>query len=1141
MDVDLAELVRLYGDKPLDPRELTGPQFQYAVFVRMFRRTSFHGPVRNEPQGEVDFVLVEMLPPPYGEQRHLYECKNYGRPLEFDDAAKLMMIALRRPAASLNLVSSTPLQPQAVDYAHFFFPFENEVLRERKLGGSTIFRHFVTRDLIGFDPVVYERTSTRPSSDIVACELVELRPYSEQAIKILEQTDAISISPRYYYRIEIAVSRRGRSDDRRLQLVDPDETIVILEQDSTFVRASKTLHLTALFRVKAELQHREVRLGVFIRKGTQTIPRLLLPPLHVEHETGEKDLRPDESRRFERVFSDSRAWRIAIVTGEAGTGKTFVSDSFAAMKRAYSRWDVIQFDVPEHGGDQMLRELAVSLLIPPRVPTHSLSSLRKLAGEVYETISGPTGGRGHNDPVEPTELAAQVAVGLGPRLIMIRNLERIDERLANSLMRFIRALARRGWGDVHLLLEGRSGRDRDHWTSLRRDLQRSFDNVVPIHLEPMDRDAVSLALNDLFEEIPDEFVEVCWRRAGGYPLYLKNLLKFLEHEGAIQRVGELYRIVSPSIFVADVLLGISPSADKPIVGGRSDAILIARITAASLVRLPLHAPFDDPHFVLGLYALAETPPRAEVLTKMLQLGDARIDLECSLLREGLLDEEAPPAAIRFPHDLLREAAIVVAQQRSDGDAVETLAAALPAGADITDPVELELLGDLRNFTGQKILARLHYQRAIVEASRREAFVDVCRLALKQRRLNQGLKNKTGAEFVQNLETLLERAWAEWNCGSVLTAQDTYQTIVRSAGRASRIGIDSTVMRSILSIARSRLVGVHLALFDIDAFISSARSALTEYGDVASYNSVMNRLVLCCAELSLPHLGIRFLEGATRHVAHREDSVQREIDGEAVICADAARLFIYSAPEVAERLFQEEFDRSRRARQRLHAKIDQFAAKLLVSRTTNLAEFDNLRDEALGLGLYEFLTWLYELRAAKSILNGHLEEATIYSGLVRARTAVQNIGGEGLGFCNNALLLALRTGETAEARIWTTRLVEQVRLILDTRDRALDALSLELPRLAAHRSASLEREYGSSNLTLPIPPEDPPFSGSLSVAWLNLRRLASTGDGDIAAIAKSISDRVLRAFDVSAAETAFDARTTQCGITYRDIRLGLCIE
>src|SRR5579885_739564 len=111
MDVDLAELVRLYGDKPLDPRELTGPQFQYAVFVRMFRRTSFHGPVQNEPQGEVDFVLVEMLPPPYGEQRHLYECKNYGRPLEFDDAAKLMMIALRRPAASLNLVSSTPLQP----------------------------------------------------------------------------------------------------------------------------------------------------------------------------------------------------------------------------------------------------------------------------------------------------------------------------------------------------------------------------------------------------------------------------------------------------------------------------------------------------------------------------------------------------------------------------------------------------------------------------------------------------------------------------------------------------------------------------------------------------------------------------------------------------------------------------------------------------------------------------------------------------------------------------------------------------------------------------------------------------------------------------------------------------------------------
>jgi hypothetical protein len=774
-----------------------------------------------------------------------------------------------------------------------------------------------------------------------------------------------------------------------------------------------------------------------------------------------------------------------------------------------------------------------------------LSDLRALAGEVFDTIAGISATsrtqRTTQDPVEPIEFVARMAVGLGPRLIVIRNLERADEATKNAIRRLLHAMARHGWGNVRMLLEGRPGRAGDHWDELRRHIMDSIDDVVPFHVEPIDRDEFSNLLDRLFEAISADLKEVCWRRTAGYPLFLQNYLNFLKREGVIEQAGGQFRIVSPSTFAADVLLGTTPSADQVILGGRADSVLIARLAAIALPELGYRTPFHDAHFVLGLFGLAETRPRITALSRMFGLVDAEARL-CQVLHgEEILDESTTDGILRFRHDLLREASIALARRRCEAAAIESLRAALPPGADLTDPVELELLGDLRAFAGQDDIAWAQYQRSLVIASQSERFIDVCRLAIKQRRLHERDKQRADTRFIQHIEVLVSQAWAEWNCGSARTARQTYVSVIESLGRGAQAGMDSSVLRAIASGARSRLVGINLSLLDTDEFIASVRVALTEYGDVAAFNSVLNRLVLSCGWYSLPAIGISLLGAATRHVAHRDDGIEREIDGEAVICADASRLFLQTAPASVRPLLDAELARSRRQRQRIHAGIDRLSADFLDSAELDLSAYDSLRDEAMQLGLYDFLTRLFRLRSAAALREGHIHEAAQYFDQARSRVSVQNPTGDDVGICNNGLMLALASHASEDAVQWAERLATHVRRALDARERLREAFLKDIGQLVIARSDTLARRYGTSPLELPLPGNQPVYSGIIAVAWLNLRRLTVHAPAELASIAREVGQLVPSAFDLRRADAAFEKAASRCGVQYLNTNLALCIE
>lgn len=1158
MHRDLAELLRRYGDDKLDPKSLKWWEFQDAVFIRMFRKCKLTGELQNNLKGEVDFVLVKPRYHPLthaviGDELHLFECKNYNRTIELADAAKLLLVGLRRPnVGSLNLVSRTALQPQALEYARFFFQLDHEHIAERKLGGSTVFRHFVTTDLIEFDPAdldvhLPDGTPGPLANRGFTWHLTELRPYSERTLRsAATETSTENLSTKYYYRFEASLSLPRPVKNGALRLVEQSGALQLVDEQSTSDTDGRLFRLSVIFRIGQLPASSTISLQLgLVRKG-KLASLYPVTAIDVSDEAAaSSEFRQNDVARFTRLLHDAREWRLVLLTGEAGAGKTRLCDRFAQEQRALAGWDIIRFDISENEDVDLIREMAVMFMLPSRLRADAdLRNLRELAMQVVDILAGYDAARQagqSRETTEPVQFVAQLAIGLGPKLIIIRNCERLRESTARNIRRLIQAIERRGWGDIRIVLEGRSEERSADWDALCHELRESVDGVILFHLSSMSRLDVYELLDGLFERIPPELKAHCWRRAGGNPLFLQNFLTWLQSRGGVESCGGRLRVVSPNIFAEGFGGATARAGDLELTGGRSDAILIARLSALKLSPFDAAAsPLADPRFVLGLFALAETPARIEALIAMVGLRDVVQPLMDALRANDILEEASSDDRFRFRHDLLREAAVVQAQGAGSSEAIDALDAVLPRGFTVDEPVSLELLGDLRRFLGQRDAAWTHYQRAIATALRGEAFLDVCRIAAKQERL-YGAQVVGGTRSVtDHLQTLVARAWAEWNCGSIRTAQETYHRVIDLAQKSSDAGVDSTTVQSIVAHARSRLVGIALACTDPDEFVQATTLALQEYTEVADYNSVMNRIVLFCGRFGLPGVGLQFIRFATDFVAHRPDDVHREPEGEAVICSDVARLYLPTMPDTALPILSEELRRSQESRQRLHAQIDLFATGCLASRTLDLAQWDSLRYDATRLALYGFLARLDMLRASVDLRNGHFDEAQRSLRKAEERRAIQHRLEDDIELTNNWLLHALATHARDDVLRWSTILVRSVGAALAGRERSIQPLQNTIRTLAAARSKTLADRYGRSPLSLAIPRRAPAFCGNVIVAFLNLRQLAGL-DAELASVVSPVTSRVLSHFDLTLANATFLQAALRDGIAIGGNPFLLCVE
>jgi hypothetical protein len=1156
MSFDPAQLLQQIEGEQLDPRDMTGLRFQDVVFARMNtlleRMVEKCGlpksfALSNHETGEVDFVLRHVDPNTGTEiARHLFECKNYRRTLELSVAAKFLLIGLRRLPASLNLVSATALQRQATEYARFFFLQDADSRpTEEKPGGSTIFRHWVTRDLVEFEDDFLLAHDAQPAAGAISWEFALLDAFFERVVASSKSpSPTIDVRPDRFYRIDATIEA-----DRRLELHSfgflaglPGLVRMHGEPVIEVDPSHRVIRFSALLQVDRAAAGAKIALPVLGIAGDDGSPECLLPKLNVANETAlSVDMRPNDTATFQRLFAGTDDWRLILFTGEAGTGKTWICKRFAEERRAFAGWDVLQFDVPKNAGLDLLREMAVKLMLPPRLRTDDQQSdLEQLATEVMRILA-PVPGDGDDtprdrSPVILSEFVAQAVVQLGPRLIVVRNCEQLSDAAARDIAQLVRAIELRGWGEVRVILEGRDDeKSAVAWRNLCQDLG-AMNDVVRFHLKQMEREQVEDWLDERFEAIVPELKEICFDRAGGYPLLLQSLCDWLAAEGAIERRGDRWRIIaSPTEFRRRLTArNIRYSTQQ-----RSNEILVGRLRSIEFGDVAAQAPahLRDPHLLLGLFALAETPDRMAVLAEMLGVGDIIVRLSAVLESEGLRDSAASAGELRFRHDRYREAAVELVRDVADNVLGELLRL-LPAGNEL-ERTAVELLGDIQALAGQHNRSWAQYQRAIESAAAADAFIDICRIASKQEELFDSDPSKRWRPYDDYLRSLTARAWAEWNCGSMRTSRDTYERVIQKAMKASDVFIKSTVARAFIAHASWRLVGINLELIDSGAFVDSAVKALEDGQNAGDYNAVMNRLVLYCGRFGLPDLGVSFvpLSLAQMPVSSEEVAPESREDG-AVICADVGRLYLDTMPDLALDIFRTGQQRSTGRRQQLWATIDVLIADYLVKDELNLDSAALLRDDAVRMGLFAFLVRLDLLRSADALRKREIREAERLLDQARERIAVHEQPSYEVALANNALLSALLSedGELAISR--ARELVRCVELGLDGREKAFPRLSGPIRELVVARW----KRYEPSPLSVNISNVSaPPLCSSLLRAWFNLRALEKCGNSDLAALAGSVAKRSPSALDVPMAEAAFGLEAERRGVEWDGICFALCIE
>jgi DNA-binding CsgD family transcriptional regulator/tetratricopeptide (TPR) repeat protein len=307
---------------------------------------------------------------------------------------------------------------------------------------------------------------------------------------------------------------------------------------------------------------------------------------------------------------------VVVVEGEAGIGKSRLAA--AALRRARADG----FTGLCAGGAPLQRDLSYAVVVEalrPLVhgPAADVAALVDGLGDLARLFDGlpvarpaPLGDAG----LERTRLFEAVcglvrrASRRGPLAVLVDDLQWADSESLAVFHYLVRGLADRPILFVFTCRPGESRREvRELFTALRRS-----DVLTELTLRPLGQDAVgSLARALLGGEPPAALLRALTGRAGGVPLFVKELVGALVDSGALARSGDRWVLGAGDLapiprVVGDLLRGrieTLPATARPVLdvlavfGGRvthallrevvaDDALLldgIARLRAAHLV------------------------------------------------------------------------------------------------------------------------------------------------------------------------------------------------------------------------------------------------------------------------------------------------------------------------------------------------------------------------------------------------------------------------------------------------------------------------------------------------------------------------------------------------------------------------------
>jgi AAA domain len=1036
---------------------LTGPQFQKLVFekllVELFADRNVIT-VTDAEQGPVDYIVTEIAGSGMlGANRvHYFECKNYSRTLELDNVAKIMVVAVADQPTSVHVVSRTGLQPQIVRYASRIFNLDTP---GSPIFRSIVFRHWQTDRLLNFvrtNFTEHEQATQQQGNSSVAWWVSECAAFSETEI-------ASSDSPSGHMTI-----RRGRPllltldlPGSRLAHVEllgvPDGCWTPIESSENgsatrFSYLIDTMSLapgtsyTASVKVSRGVTDTRIPLGN-IRVGASAS---LLP-----------ELRLDEVDNLTHQIGLSGDYRLLLVDGEAGVGKTHLIERVSERLRARDGFDVMCFTITDGNSPSLMAALLQGCLTPPL----NRDSFQQVADAVQRVLLPADSTM--RTPDANVSLLARIATRMGPRVIVLRDCQHLTDQVANELWSLLVALDDAGWGGLRLVLEFRQP-DAMYNPALKAlvaNVNLKIRNVLlQKTLAALNFEQFTLAMKGTFSVVTENIVACIFTRTGGLPLFIEAYLRRLLGLGFVTGPANGSATLSIS-HPAQVL------ADDLPVGGQ--VVLEDRIRA--WLRDKFASSCDTSQVELGLLAIAEDGAGQALMKEALHLSDDRVRAIQIALDEAALGYGRPDGQIAFRHDLFRVAMVSVAKS-APGFLVKARAVAdeiIQRVSEGNEPQIRSIRSKIFNLVGDRVALEVELRLGATAAERAS---DYGRLISFLSELLNLLSGRSNLEERLNLMSVL--AWAAWVSDSLVVARQMYLKIAEEAEKDTTG--DFSMSEAAATDAYRRAIGVDLELMEPIEFLQNSVNVLKRRQTLTTFNSVMNRLVLFCARFGYPDNGFKFAQTAYGYIGKGTE----ENEG-AVLCSEVGALYAPSDPRSAQRLFEKGIEMAADDCQRSYNILDLVILKSLhLGQDLDLTQFGSVWKICTEKRFSEILARASLLRGSLFLRNGDIRNAHNWIDRTATMVNLYSLKEFELAVLSDQLLLSMleRNHDMARRRLFV--LANEFDRILKPRESMLP-----LVEQAYDEACRAATKLPATASDIDWPRQAPRYCNSLGELWRNI--------------------------------------------------------
>jgi hypothetical protein len=988
---------------------------------------------------------------------HYFECKNYGRALELDNVAKVMVVAVAEQPNSVNVVSRTPLQPQIREYVAQLFKIDERSSDCRApIFRAITFRHWQTDKLVNFH---LPALSHKDEPDSVASEridsvdwwLMQCGPFSETLIASSGNSNCQLYLPHgCRCLLSMDIPWEMESAPAIVGLPEGCWSVQTGDRQTAGRRTPFSILIDTAYLVSGHIYSCWVNVG---RKGVDTAYRL--PPIQTigKETVGIPELRGDQVSQFVRQLGPTGDGRLVLVNGEAGVGKTHFIERTVLDLRTRFGFDITCFTISREGGETLLRDLLLNCL----TPCFEGMSFGAVADAISQRLSveDPQG----FSPEAYIGHLVRLVVRIGDRVLVLRDCQHLNESLANQLWALIQALDDAGWGGFRLVLESRQPEANENpaFRSLVSKIRlRVRKALLEKTLKPLGTTEMSKLTLHLFESITPELNRCLFYKTGGLPLFIDSYLNRLLALGCIKRKegdGSLFVITEPARILADSI----PANGAILLEDRIRTWLSTHFgTAASNVGS-----------VLGLLAIADDAPRQTIMRRVLGLTEAWQQTVRRAVDTGSLGYTREDGEIVFRHDLLRIAMVSIATSHPRfADTALDVANKIPAEGIHA----VALRADLFSVAGDRLASELELRRGA------EVAFNECDFGWQVTFLSSlvtQLSERSDAAF-DSLLPMSGLAWAEWSSGSILAARERYRELADLSQQLSDQHF--SIAESTATDAYRRIAGINLDLMEPLLFLDAVNTVLSRRPDSISFNSILNRLVLYCARFGHPDIGYEFAQLCFQLIGDGHVENQG-----AVLCSDFGMLYRHADPAVALQLFQQGAELAGDERQQAHNQLDILVTKCIsYGNNLNADEFTQIwtvskQNRFSGISVRAAL-----LQGTLSLRSGDIGEARRWLNSAQAGINLYHMKFLDVYLRSDLLVLALMENDNDRARSCLRTLADEFAILAAQREAAASLL----PKLLSLcRKASNNLPQDDSPIVRPYAP--PKWCNPLADLWWNI--------------------------------------------------------